>query len=71
MRCLVRKTSANAELEGLPIQLMYGDVVDPGALGSAVEGCDVVFHLAGIRRAPSRELFFRVNAEGTRNVCEG
>jgi len=30
VRCLVPKTIATAELEGLPIQLMYGDVVDPG-----------------------------------------
>jgi nucleoside-diphosphate-sugar epimerase len=70
VRCLVRKTSTTAGLEGLPVELMYGDVVDERSLRSAVEGCDVVFHLAGIRRAPSRELFFRVNAEGTRNLCE-
>src|SRR5713226_9306562 len=70
VRCLVRKTSATAELEGLPVELMYGDVVDERSLRSAVEGCEVVFHLAGIRRAPSRELFFRVNTaarqEGSR-----
>jgi dihydroflavonol-4-reductase len=31
---------------------------------------DVVFHLAGIRRASTREAFMAVNAEGTRQVCE-
>ncbi|MGZ3461228.1 MAG: NAD-dependent epimerase/dehydratase family protein, partial [Archangium sp.] len=36
----------------------------------AVGGRDVVFHLAGIRRAATREDFMRVNAEGTRRVCE-
>jgi nucleoside-diphosphate-sugar epimerase len=30
----------------------------------------VVFHLAGLRRAPERSAFFRVNAEGTRTVCD-
>ena len=30
----------------------------------------MVFHLAGIRRAPRREDFFRVNAEGTRLLLE-
>jgi nucleoside-diphosphate-sugar epimerase len=70
IRCLVRKTSATPDLTGLPVELMYGDVVNPVSLRSAVEDCEVVFHLAGIRRAPSRELFFRVNAEGTRNLCQ-
>ena len=36
----------------------------------AVEGVEVVFHLAGLRRAPERSAFFRVNAEGTRTVCD-
>ncbi len=36
----------------------------------AVEGMEVVFHLAGLRRAPERSAFFRVNAEGTRTVCD-
>ena len=30
----------------------------------------MVFHLAGVRRAATREDFMRVNAEGTRHVCE-
>ena len=30
----------------------------------------MVFHLAGLRRAPERKAFFRVNAEGTRAVCD-
>src|SRR5260370_7601778 len=65
-----RDGSPTAELEGVLVELMYGDVAEKPSLRSAVEGCEVVFHLAGIRRAPSRELFFRVNAEGTRNLCE-
>ncbi len=42
VRCFVRKTSATAELEGLPVELMYGDVVDERSLRWAVEGCEVV-----------------------------
>ena len=47
-----------------------GDVTDPACLPAAVRGCDVVFHLAGIRRAPAREDFLRVNAGGTRTLLE-
>ncbi len=45
-------------------------MTDPASLERAVAGRDVVFHLAGIRRAATRDEFMRVNAEGTRNVCE-
>jgi dihydroflavonol-4-reductase len=47
-----------------------GDVTAPASLLKAVEGVDVVFHLAGIRRSAVREDFMRVNAEGTRYVAE-
>jgi nucleoside-diphosphate-sugar epimerase len=70
VRCLVRRSSDTAQLAGLPVELMYGDVVDPPSLASAVRDCDVVFHLAGIRRASSREAFWKVNAEGTRHLCQ-
>ncbi len=70
VRCLVRRSSHAAALAELPLEVMYGDVVEPNSLLPAVKDCDVVFHLAGIRRAPSRELFFEVNAEGTRHLCE-
>jgi dihydroflavonol-4-reductase len=47
-----------------------GDLLDPGALGRAVDGCDSVFHLAAVysyyRRDARRML--HVNTEGTRNV---
>ncbi len=52
------------------LEVHFGDVTDPPSLARAFQGVDVVFHLAGVRRAPSRQLFFKVNAEGTRNVCE-
>ena len=70
VRALVRPGSAPGALSGLGAEEARGDVTDPGSLPSAVRGCDVVFHLAGIRRAPRREDFHRVNAEGTRLLLE-
>jgi len=52
------------------VEWVRGDVNDPASMAAAVSGVDVVFHLAGIRRAPVRETFLRVNAEGTRTVCD-
>jgi dihydroflavonol-4-reductase len=55
---------------GNAVEWVKGDVTVPASLGPALARVDVVFHLAGIRRAPIRSTFFHVNAEGTRNVCD-
>jgi nucleoside-diphosphate-sugar epimerase len=68
--CLLRPGSDVSGLIGQRYEPVAGDVTDAASLARAVEGRDVVFHLAGIRRAANREDFFRVNAEGTRLLCE-
>lgn len=70
VRGLVRPGSDAATLEGVGVERAPGDVTDPASVQRAVEGMEVVFHLAGLRRAPERSAFFRVNAEGTRTVCD-
>jgi nucleoside-diphosphate-sugar epimerase len=70
VRALVRPGSDTSSLDGTGVQAVSGDVTDPGSLGHALAGMEVVFHLAGLRRAPERSAFFRVNAEGTRTVCD-
>jgi dihydroflavonol-4-reductase len=69
-RCFILPGDDLAPLAKLPAQIIRGDVTDEAGLDRAIEGCDAVIHLAGIRRAPEREAFMRVNAEGTRRVCE-
>ena len=68
--CLLRPRSDVSNLDGLPYERREGDVTDSDSLARAVEGQQVVFHLAGLRRAATREDFLRVNAEGTRLLCE-
>lgn len=46
VRALVRPTSKRGRLEGLPIAWAVGDVLQPGDLLAACQGCDVVFHTA-------------------------
>ena len=70
VRALVRPGSDASALDGVGVERVSGDVTDPGSILRAVEGTGVVFHLAGLRRAPERSAFFRVNAEGTRTVCD-
>lgn len=67
---LVRPTSDLTHIEHLPVQLAYGDVLDPPSLGSAAAGCDVIFHTA-VHFAywgHTADALARTAIEGTRNV---
>ncbi len=68
--CLVRQTSKTACLKGLPVELVVGDLGDPGSLDAAVSGRNWVFHLAGVVQAASGSAFKAANVEGTRNLVE-
>jgi nucleoside-diphosphate-sugar epimerase len=69
VRAMVRP---GGELPPFPpgVEVVRGDVTDAGTLPAAVAGCDLVFHLAGVRRAAVRQEFLRANAEGTRLLLE-
>ncbi len=68
VRALVRRPAP--ALSGTGVEVLQGDVLDPAALAAAVRGAEVVFHLAGVRRAAERDEFFRVNAGATRLLLE-
>ena len=71
VRALVRPGSDGSALDGVGVERVPGGRDRRrGRCRRAVEGSEVVFHLAGLRRAPERSAFFRVNAEGTRTVSE-
>jgi nucleoside-diphosphate-sugar epimerase len=70
VRCLVRAGSDKSALAGLEHTIVEGDVTLPATLAPALEGVDTVFHLAGIRRATTRDDFIRVNAGGTQLTAE-
>ncbi|MCU0698414.1 MAG: NAD-dependent epimerase/dehydratase family protein [Myxococcaceae bacterium] len=70
VRCLVRAGSDRSALTHPDVVVVPGDVTQPATLGPALEGVDVCYHLAGIRRGTTRDDFIRVNAEGTRAVAE-
>jgi nucleoside-diphosphate-sugar epimerase len=57
--------------ESRGIDVVYGDIRDARAVERAIEGREVVFHLAAVVTdwAPKR-LFEQINVAGTRNVCE-
>ena len=70
VNCLVRDKGRAEHLEALGAQLVVGDLFDEWALRQAVDGCDVVFHVAGRVHALKDQEFHRDNVEGTRHVAE-
>ncbi len=69
-RTLMRKTSSLSNLGAASVQPVYGDLRSPEGLEEAVKDVDIIFHVAGVVAALSREAFFAANAQGTRNLLE-
>ena len=70
VRCLVRRSSDLRWIPQQRIELAYGGLDEPAALGNALGGVEVVFHLAGVTSALTRDGYFRVNVDGTRRLVE-
>jgi dihydroflavonol-4-reductase len=70
VRALARPTSQVGDLVRLGAELVPGDLAGAGALASALDGCEAVFHVAGAVKALDGDALVRVNAEGTRNVAQ-
>jgi dihydroflavonol-4-reductase len=72
VRVLHRATSNLIMLEGLPVEHVLGDVLEPEAVARAVTGCDLVFHVAAVASywRTQRKQVYKVNVEGTRIVVE-
>lgn len=72
VRVLRRATSRLNALEGVCVEYVVGDILDPDSLATAVRGCEVVFHVAATAQywRSGKETIYRVNVEGTRNVMQ-
>lgn len=44
VRVMLRKSSKQDAMQGLPVEIVYGDVLDPASLRSAMQGCGTVFY---------------------------
>lgn len=72
MRALVRRGSQTANLDGLDIEFIEGDMRDERAVSAAVSGARYVFHVAADYRlwAPDPEDIVRTNLLGTRTIMD-
>ena len=67
---MVRPTSNRANLKGLDVEIVEGDLTDLASLRAAVTGCDGMFHVAADYRLWVRdsEEMFQTNVVGTRDI---
>jgi dihydroflavonol-4-reductase len=70
LRLLTRKTSNLAGIEGLPAEIVVGDLRQPESLRSAIRGCDALVHVAADYRLWVRDpqQMYAANVEGTRDL---
>lgn len=69
LRLLTRGTN-NAQLEGIPAEIITGDLRKPEDLRSAIRGCDAVVHVAADYRLWIRDPdeMYAANVNGTREL---
>ena len=72
VRVLLRKTSSLEALKELPVEVMYGDVLDPPSLRLAMQGCATVFHSVVDPRfwLTDQTPIYRNNVEGLVNAMD-
>ena len=71
VRALLLPNDIHCPLDGLDVECVEGDVLDPESLENAMEHVDTVYHLAGIISIlpGANTVMQRVNVEGVRNVA--
>src|SRR5699024_10310421 len=70
IRALARQGSNRANLEGLDVEIVTGDLTNEASLQKAVAGCEAVFHVAADYRlwVPKPETIYQANVDGSRNL---
>ena len=70
VRALVRPGEPLANLAGLDVEIVEGDLLDALAVDRAMKGVDALFHLAAVYATwmPDWRVIWEVNLQGSRNV---
>ena len=70
IKILVRNSSIMQNLAQAKFIPVKGDLRQPDSLANAVADVDIIFHVAGVVAAASKEAFFDSNVLGTKNIVE-
>jgi len=70
VRCLVRKTSDISDLRNLNVEMAYGDLLLKDSLEPALDGIDLIYHLAGEVYSRHKSDYYKGNVLATKNLLE-
>jgi dihydroflavonol-4-reductase len=72
VRALVRRAADRERLPTPEVELALGDLEDEELLVRAAEGCEVIYHVAGMNQLclPDPAPLYQVNVEGTRRLLQ-
>ena len=72
VRVMLRKSSSSKALEGLAVEIVYGDALDPASLRAAMRGCGTVFYSVVDPRfwLTDQTPIYRNNVEGLVNAMD-
>ena len=70
VRVLVREGSDRSNLDGLDVEVVYGDLREQERLSPLLKGCDELYHVAAFysTRAEDGPTMFEINVRGTKNL---
>jgi nucleoside-diphosphate-sugar epimerase len=68
--CTIRQKSNLQWIKNLPLEYKYGSLSDKIFLEEIIKDVDFVIHCAGVVRAMSKEEYFEVNVDNTKNLCK-
>jgi dihydroflavonol-4-reductase len=70
VKALIRKGTSKKNIAGLDVEISYGDLRDIESIRSALNGCDILYHVAAYYSLWDRDkqLSHEINVKGTRNI---
>lgn len=72
VRIFLRKKAITKNIEGLNVEVKYGDILDEHSVRKAIEGCEYIVHTASLYTFwyPASDFLYRVNVDGTKNILK-
>jgi len=72
VKVLVREKSDTTNIDGVDVEIAYGDLRDFDSLQSALNGCNVLYHIAAYYSLwdQDKRLIYDINVEGTRKILQ-
>lgn len=70
VKALVRESSNRANIDDLDVEIALGDLTDRASLDRAMDGCEVLFHVAASYSfwTPHPSVVYDTNVQGTENI---